>query len=180
MNARTDPNGQTLDEENQPISHDQIFKTAFSLFLKDLLELLDPELAATLDLSSPKFIEKEAFTDLPEGERAEADLVAETKTRDGEPRLILIHAEIDGEFRRTIDRRTWRYFMHLKLKYDLPVSSVVVFLTGAPGGVERREVIEVVGPMEINRFAYLAFGLSQSLAEAYVDVRSRWRRRWPL
>ncbi len=150
-------------------SHDQIFKTAFSLFLQDLIELVDPALAAALDLRAPRFIEKEAFTDFPGGERAEADLVAEATTRDGEPRLVLTHGEVEGKFRRTIDRRTWRYFMHLELKYDVPVISVVVFLTGGPPGVERRVVVETVGALEISRFTYLAFGLSRSLAEAWVD-----------
>ncbi len=59
--------------------------------------------------------------------------------------------------------------MHLKLKHDLPVVSIVVFLTGGKPGVHRRDVVEALGPLEINRFTYLAFGLSGSLAEDYVD-----------
>ncbi len=106
---------------------------------------------------------------LHERHHAVADLVAEATTRTGEPRLVLVHAEVEGAFRKTIDRRTWRYFMHLELKYDVPVISVVVFLTGGPRGVVRREVVETVGSVVVNRFTYLAFGLSKSLAEAYVD-----------
>ena len=160
---------EAIQDGERRASHDQIFKTAFSLFLQDLVELVDPSLAATLDLRAPRFIEKEAFTDFPGGERAEADLVAEAKIRRGEPRLVLVHGEVESKFRQTIDRRTWRYFMHLELKYDVPVISVVVFLTGGPPGVERRVVVESVGSLEISRFTYLAFGLSRSLAEAWVD-----------
>lgn len=47
--------------------------------------------------------------------------------------------------------------------------SIVVFLRGGPPGVEVRQVVDRVGPFEINRFRYLALGLSQSLAEEYVD-----------
>ena len=142
--------------------------SAFSHRFQDLIELVDPDLAATLDLRAPKFLGTEAFTDFPEGARAAADLVAETPTRLGEPRLVLVHTEIEGEFRKTIDRRTCRYSMHLRLKYDLPVVSVVVFLTGGPPGVTRRTVVETVGSLGVDRFTYLAFGLSGSLAEAWV------------
>lgn len=157
------------DEERKRTSHDQIFKTLFSHFLQDLVELLDPDLASALDLRAPTFLRGETFTDEPQGERVDADLVAEARTRGGEPRLVLVHVETEGKFRRVMDRRTWRYFMHLKLKYDRPVVSIVVFLTGGTPGVHRREVVEAVGAFEVNRFSYLGFGLSGSLAEHYVD-----------
>ena len=151
------------------ISHDQIFKTLFSQFLADLVELLDPDLAAALDLRAPRFLRGETFTDEPQGDRVEADLVAETLTRGGEPRLVLVHLETEGKFRRVIDRRTWRYFMHLKLKYDQPVISIVVFLSGGKAGVHRREVVEAIGAFEVSRFGYFGFGLAGSLAEDYLD-----------
>ncbi len=169
MSAVDDKSRKGSTKSGKRIPHDRIFKTAFSHFLQDLVELVDPELAATLDLSSPRFPDKELFADFPGGKLAVPDLVAEAMTRDGDPRLILVHAEIEGEFRKTIDRRTWRYFMHLELKFDVPVISIVVFLTGGEAGVERRVVVEKVGSVEVNRFTYYAFGLSQSLAEAYVD-----------
>jgi hypothetical protein len=165
----TDPIPEESGEAKPRIPHDQIFKNAFSHRFQDLIELVDPDLAATLDLSAPKFLGTEAFTDFPEGARAAADLVAETPTRLGEAQLVLVHTEIEGEFRRTIDRRTLRYSMHLRLKFDVPVVSVVVFLTGGPPGVTRRTIVETVGALEVDRFTYLAFGLSGSLAEAWVD-----------
>ncbi len=157
------------DGKTERTSHDQIFKTVFGLFFEDLVEIVEPELAATLDLRSLKFIRGETFTDEPQGRRADPDLLAEASSRTGEPKLVLLHLETEAEFRQVIDQRVWRYFMHLKLKYDLPVVSIVVFLTGGAPGVDRREVVEAVGSIEINCFAYLAFGLSGSLAEDYVD-----------
>ncbi len=99
------------------------------------------------------------------------DLVAEATTRDGEPRIVLVHVEIEGEFGQAIDRRVQRYSMHLTLTTKKPVISIVVFLKGGLGGVEIREVLTTVGSFEVWRFRYLAFGLSQSLAEDYVDPR---------
>jgi len=156
-------------DRGEPIPHDQIFKTAFQIFLRDLVELLDPGLADHLDLEEPSFLEQEAFADFPKGRRSEADLVAETRTRDDEERLVLVHVEIEGEKRETIEERLERYSMHLRLKYDKPVVTAVVFLTGGPKGVARREVKRKVGTFECGRFAYLAFGLSGSEAEDYLE-----------
>ncbi len=169
MSATDDKSRKGSAKNGKRIPHDRIFKVAFGAFLQNLVELVDLELAATLDLRAPKFLDKEALADFPGGKLAVPDLVAEAITRDGDPRLILVHAEVEGQFRKTIDRRTWRYFMYLELKYDVPVISIVVFLTGGKAGVERRVVVEKVGSAEVNRFTYYAFGLSQSLAEAYVD-----------
>ncbi len=116
-----------------------------------------------------KFIRGETFTDEPQGRRADPDLLAEAPSRAGESKLVLLHLETEREFLRIMERRVWRYSMHLKLKYDLPVVSIVVFLTGGEPGVRRREVVDAVGSLEIYRFTYLAFGLSGSLAEDYVD-----------
>ncbi len=139
------------------------------LFLNQLLEIVEPDLASTLDLSSPKFLRGETFTDEPQGRRTEPDLLAEARSRIGEREPILIHLETEREYGSPMDRRVWRYYMHLEIKYGLPVVSVVVFLTGGTAGIHRREVVETVGSFEVNRFTYLAFGLSGSLAEDYVD-----------
>jgi hypothetical protein len=149
--------------------HDEIFKTTFSLLLGDLIELVIPELADMLDLRSPKFIEKEAFTDIPRGKRRECDLVAEAATRSGDPRLILVHVEIEGKFLSANDQKMLRYYMHLRLKYNRPVISICVNLKGSPVGVKVRQVVEKFGELEICRFSYIAFGLSKCLAEEYVD-----------
>jgi hypothetical protein len=62
------------------------------------------------------------------------------------------------------------YGLHLILKSEHPVVSLVVFLKGGPPGLEIREVRHQVGPFEPLCFRYLAFGLSGSLAEDYVDL----------
>jgi hypothetical protein len=69
-------NGAEQPYEQSRATHDQVFKTTFS-FLSDLIELMSPEVAATLDLTRPRFIEQEALTDIPKGKRASCDLVSE-------------------------------------------------------------------------------------------------------
>jgi hypothetical protein len=160
---------QSKNRSQSRATHDQIFKTTFRLFLSDLIELMSPEVAATLDLSRPKFIEQEALTDIPKGKRVSCDLVSEVATVAGEPKVILIHVETEGQFREVTDIRILRYSMHLRLKHNRSVISFCVYLTGGPGGVTVRQVIDRVGQFEVDRFSFIAFGLSKSLAEEYVD-----------
>lgn len=150
-------------------SHDKLFRTVFALFLKDLIELVHPELAALVDLDHPRFVGEKLFADFRHAGHVRPDLVAEAATREDEPRLVLVHVEAEGEFRSTIDARTERYGFHLILKSGRTVLTIVVFLTGGPRGVEIREVQRKIGAFETSRFRYLAFGLSRSLAEDYLD-----------
>ena len=152
-------------------SHDKLFKTVFKTFLGDLIELIHPDLAATLDLNHLKYLSEDLFADFRKQGHAVPDLVAETNTREGEPRIVLVHVEVEGEFGQAIDRRMSRYSMHLTLIENKPVISIAVFLTGGAAGLQIREVTTIVGPLEVWRFRYLAFGLSQSLAEDFVDHR---------
>ena len=152
-------------------SHDKLFKTVFKTFLGDLIELVSPELAATLDLDHFQYLSEDLFADFRKEGHTTPDLVAEATTHGGESQIVLVHVEIEGEFGQAIDQRMPRYSMHLTLRENKPVVSIAVFLKGGKDGVEVREILTHAGPFEVWRFRYLAFGLSQSLAEEYVDHR---------
>jgi hypothetical protein len=68
--------------------HDQLFKELLRVFFREFLELFFPEVAARLDFARVVFLDKEVFTDVPEGSRRELDLVAQVYTQDGTPELI--------------------------------------------------------------------------------------------
>ncbi|MEM7584133.1 MAG: hypothetical protein AAF560_12170 [Acidobacteriota bacterium] len=136
--------------------------------MKDLIEIVHPKLATSLELDHPKFLSSDVFADFRKEGHASPDLVAETKTRSGEPQLVLVHVEVEKRYLKTIDERMARYGMHLTLATGKPVVSLVVFLSGGPAGVEVREVRSRVGTFEVWRWRYLAFGLSRSPAEDYV------------
>ena len=67
---------------------DQLFKELIQEFFREFMELFYPDIAARLDFGTVSFLDKERFTDLPEGVRREADLVAQVQTKTGEPELI--------------------------------------------------------------------------------------------
>ena len=87
-------------KDGDQVSNDKLFKTAIRDFLGDLLELVDPELAAELDLSAPQFQSPEVFKDFQKHGHQVPDLVARVSTREGKPRTVLVHVEVEGRFRR--------------------------------------------------------------------------------
>ena len=62
------------------MGHDQLFKRFFHEFLQDFLELFSPDVAARLDFTTLEFLDKELFTDFPDGSVREADVVARVET----------------------------------------------------------------------------------------------------
>ncbi len=90
--------------------HDQFLKKLFIHHFADLLELVVPRLAPHLRAEDATFLMQETFSAVvEEGDRAMVDLVAKTPTVDGDHELILIHVEVEGEYRTTMPERMWRY-----------------------------------------------------------------------
>ncbi|MEO1365986.1 MAG: DUF4351 domain-containing protein [Acidobacteriota bacterium] len=140
--------------------HDALWKSLLQAYFPDFLEAVAPEVANQLILEERTFLDQEAFVDLPDGHKALLDLLAKVPSREGPERVVLIHVEVERTFRRAMDRRMWRYFAHLSLKYDEPVLPIVLFLRGGEGGVTRRHVHRRIGEAQVNRFSYWSFGLS--------------------
>ncbi|MEO1085252.1 MAG: hypothetical protein AAFY88_13515 [Acidobacteriota bacterium] len=149
--------------------HDTLWKGLLQAFFPDFLTVVAPEVADHLDMSSPTFLEQETFTDPPEGEKALLDLLAKVPSREGPVQVVLIHVEVEREFRRTMDLRMWRYFAHLSLKYPHAILPIVLFLRGGEGGVGRRQVQHRVGDAIVNAFSYWTLGLSRSTVDAMLD-----------
>ena len=68
-----------------------------------------PKLASKLHPERVEFLDKEHFTDIPEGSRRELDLLANVPADFAEDRLIFIHVEIEGEASSVMAKRLWRH-----------------------------------------------------------------------
>jgi len=108
------------------IDHDRLFKELVTTFFAEFVELFLPELAGYLDIDSIEFLDKELFTDVTEGERHEADVVARTRFR-GKDLCFLVHVENQAQAQPEFGRRMFRYFARLHEKHAMPVYPVVVF-----------------------------------------------------
>lgn len=142
--------------------HDGLWKELLRTFFSEFLELVVPQIVVTLETEKRRFLEQEAFTDFKDGSHARMDLVAEVPARGQPGRLVVVHIEVQRDFGVSMDKRVFRYFAHLKLKFDLPVVPIVLFLRGGPAGLETRHYKEVIEGFTVNHFSYCAVGLSRA------------------
>ena len=149
------------------MGHDQLFKRVFQEFLQDFLELFYPDVAALLDFAKLEFVDKELFTDFPEGSVREADVVARVETLEGTPELILIHVEIQFRPEQEFPYRMYQYYALLRFKYGVPVFPVAVYLQGGKGLTEE-QYREVLFGEEQLRFRFKTVALARLDAEEYV------------
>lgn len=150
--------------------HDQHFKDLLQRFFGDFIRIVLPGMAPLLELESARFLDKEAFTDIPEGERRLLDLLAEVDTTSGETDLVLVHVEIEAEARgAAMDDRMWRYAMQLWLRDNRTVVPIVLYLRGGEPDVSEVTVESRFAGRRLATFTYWAFGLSRSDAAKYID-----------
>ena len=147
---------------------DQLFKELIQTFFREFMELFYPNIAARLDFGTVSFLDKELFTDLPDGARREADLVAQVQTKQGDPELILVHTEIQTTRRNEMPMRMWEYYALLRLRRKLPVFPIVVYLSPGTGGIVTETYEEVLWGMQTLLFRYQAVGLPDLDASEYL------------
>jgi hypothetical protein len=159
-------------QSEQPLprfGHDQLFKQLLRAFFPDFLLLFAPQTVADLDLSTVRFRDTEAFTDIPHGERRVADLVAQVATRAGSDELILVHVEVQREREVQFARRMLQYYTFLRQRDDLPVWPIALVLYPAQEGIKLEVYEETVLGQTILSFRYLQISLPRLEAEEYVQ-----------
>ncbi len=113
------------------INHDQIFKELLTTFFVEFIELFFPEVLEYLDTDSITFVDKEFFTDVTQGRKKILDVVALAKFK-GQNYSFLVHIEAQASNKTDFNRRMFRYFCSLFLKYDRPIYPIVVFSYDSP------------------------------------------------
>ena len=140
--------------------HDQLFKAVLQNCFDDFLKLFYPDVAERLDFETLRFLEKELFTDFPEGSRREADIVAEVKTHDGDPEIVLVHVEVQARTRGDFARRMFQYYATLWLRHSIPIFPIVIYVRGGYGLTEEVYRQELLG-LEQLRFRFASVGLAR-------------------
>ena len=148
---------------------DQLFKHLLQTFFREFMELFYPTVADRLNFDTVSFLDKELFTDLPDGARREADLVAQVQTKQGEPELILVHTEVQNTRRSDMPMRMWEYYALLRLRRKLPVFPIVVYLSPGAGGLVSETYEERLWDTPILTFVYQAVGLPDLDANQYLS-----------
>ncbi len=139
--------------------HDQLAKTLISTFFADFLRLTLADTASRLRLGEAVFVDKEIFTDWPDGERRELDLLARIPVEQEEMSL-LVHVEIESRASGAMKKRLWWYYMQIRLHYRLLVLPILVNLRGGRPGVELLTMEEGFESLSTGMFRFRALGLS--------------------
>src|SRR5438067_12572037 len=152
------------------IGHDQLFKQVLEAFFPDFLRLFDPATAARLDLTTATFRNPEVFIDLPQVERRTADVVAEVRSLEGEPELVIVHVEIQREREPHFGHRMFQYYVTLRQRENKPVIPIALVFYVGRDGIGREEYEEAVFGASILTFRYLQISLPLLRAEDYVQA----------
>ncbi len=159
--------------------HDQLINGLIQAFPADFLTLVAPEIAVRVDLGAVVFRREEYFTDSPKGGRPRRpDLIAQVPTRRDatrwaatgveEPEEVMIHVEVEYEYRTTSPPRLYEYEKMLSLRHGLLVETIVVYLHGGPRGVKPQVYKETWLGREKASFHYESLGLSGASAAEFL------------
>ncbi|MBC7529855.1 MAG: DUF4351 domain-containing protein [Chthonomonadaceae bacterium] len=149
--------------------YDQLLKETLKELFQEFLFLFYPEIAHRLDLTRITFLDKETFTDFPEGSQREADLVAQVFTLEGEPEILLIHVEVEAEKRSAFRARMFEYYSLFRLRERLPIFPIVIYLSPGAGGLTEETYTQNLFGKEILRFTYPVIGLRDLSADDYLE-----------
>lgn len=142
------------------INHDRIFKEFLRAFCAEFIELFFPLLAAFIDLRSLRFLDKEIFTKIIEGERYEADLVVLAVVRGGH-REIVILIEPQNKPAPVFPRRMFNYVSELHLDLDLQVYPIALMTYDQPFTKAPSEYTLEVAGQNVITFKYGLVQLNQ-------------------
>ncbi len=150
------------------MTYDQIFKELIQEMLREFLLLFYPDVAARIDFSEVIFLDKEGFTDLLEGQQREADIIAQVRTLDGEPEVLLIHTEFEAQWRSAFAARMFEYYAIFRRRTNLPIFPIALFLSPGAGGLTEESYVETLFGREILRFTYGVIGIRDLEATDYL------------
>jgi len=137
-------------------------------FFREFLELFFPELAASIDPDSVEFLDKELFTDVTQGERHEADLVARARFR-GQALCFLVHIEAQAQPQPNFARRMFAYFSRLHQKHGLPVYPIAVFSFDLPRRPEPTEYRVEFPDLPVLAFRFRVVQLNRLAWQDFVE-----------
>jgi hypothetical protein len=160
------------------MDHDQRFKVLLREFFGEFLQLFLPEWAPRFDFRQIDWLDKEFFTDVPQGERRTLDLLARLPTRQAIPTpggeaaeswLALVHVEIEWADKvAPLRRRVFEYYELARRAYRLPVLPIGLYLRVGLEGVGWDVYEESFWEHRLLHFEYAYVGLPGLDAEHYV------------
>lgn len=124
---------------------DNLWKGIIEDLFIDFLRFMDPEADSILDFEKGvQFLDKELEqTYRPENNNYRPNIVdklAKVFTHEGREEWILVHIEVQDQYRNDFGKRMFRYYYRLFDKHDKPITAYAIFVE--PNLTERPDVFE--------------------------------------
>ncbi len=169
------------------MDHDRLFKLLLGPRMEAFIRLLFPGMAEGIDFSSLDPLDKEGFTDIPEGYHRESDILVRVRERGGEGKIFLILLEIEDREGRTrptsagqphgspsapervpIGERLMVYYGALWSRYRQPIVPIVLYLFKAKRGITKEIYHHGVLGEAYLELRYWVVGLPKLVAARYL------------
>jgi hypothetical protein len=126
--------------------NDTLWKGILEPFFYDFISFVDPELATTIDTDREiTFMDKELIQNRPSaGNRYEqkiVDKLVKLYTVAGNKEYIILHLEVQDQYRKNFNERMYGYFNRLYDKYKTPITALAIFTE--PNTIERDNVFKI-------------------------------------
>jgi hypothetical protein len=124
---------------------DSLWKLVLEDTFEDFLLFLNPDVDTILDLEKGfEFLDTELpQTYMPKDDKYQpkvVDKLVKVYGRDGQKELVLVHIEVQGQYRNDFSKRMFGYYYRLFDKYDMPITAYAIFLE--PNMIERSNCFE--------------------------------------
>jgi predicted transposase/invertase (TIGR01784 family) len=156
------------DQSAETISHDQNFKELISTFFLEFLELFVPDLAKDIDPDSIRFLPREYFADLVEGDEKIIDLLVEVKLA-GQDKTFLFHIEAQSYSESRIACRMLYYLSRIHQNYVKDIYPIVIFSFEQPYREENDTFKIEFQNRKVLEFRFHAIQLNRLNWRDYID-----------
>ncbi len=150
------------------MNHEKLIKSVLQAYFHDFLYLFYPYVAESLDFETVRFLDKELSTDITVGSLPEEDVVAEIRTRERSPKIVMLYIKIQAEWREAVAEQVFQDFNILWLTYQVPIVPITVYLRGGREGLAEEEYILSHVIKEYLWFRYHSARLAALPAEEYL------------
>lgn len=157
--------------------HDTLFKQLLQSDFPAFIRLFFPDVAANVDFHRLEWLDKEHFTDLPNGAQRRSDLVAKAASLSTAPDSpgvsFLFLTELEARQGQqaagfSLEERLFQYYSILWNRYRLPIYPVVIYIVVSSGGLQRHTHQHCLFGMPVMELHFRSVGLPKLPAQEFL------------
>ncbi|WP_394234176.1 Rpn family recombination-promoting nuclease/putative transposase [Niallia oryzisoli] len=110
--------------------YDHLWKDVITDLFEEFLLFFFPELYEHVDFTvPPEFLEQELHSIIPESQSTKrySDKLVKLKLKNGEEQWVLVHVEVQGDYKKDFPKRMFQYFYRVMDLYDQYIYALVIF-----------------------------------------------------